>query len=206
MSFPKTALLIVAAVAGVSAALLWRRPAPPVELAGGVYITPSRALPAFNLIDQRGAPFGPQDLRGGWTLLFFGYTNCPDYCPTTLSALAAMEKRLRAAAAPVLPRVVFVSVDARRDTPAQLSKYVPYFDAQFRGVTAARQPDIEALAHALGVVVVLHPEVNGAYSVDHSAELFVVDPAARITAILTGPFTAAGLAADFQRIVAATPP
>ena len=89
-------------------------------------------------------------------MLFFGYTNCPDFCPTTLTTLAAMEKRLRAARRPVRPQVIFVSVDAKRDTPAQLAKYVPYFDPEFIGVTAADQPTIEAFARKLGVGVHHH--------------------------------------------------
>ena len=70
----------------------------------------------------------PANLRGHWSLLFFGYTNCPYFCPTTLTTLAAMQARLRAENATVLPQVIFVSVDAKRDTPAQLAKYLPNFD------------------------------------------------------------------------------
>ena len=134
--------------------------------------------------------------------MFFGYTNCPDFCPTTLVTLAAMEKNLRAAGAATRPQVVFVSVDAKRDTPPQLAKYVPYFDAEFIGVTAADQSSIEALARQLGVSVALTPAADGGYTVDHSAEIFVVDPAGKLAAILTGPFTPAALQADFDRIVA----
>ncbi len=135
--------------------------------------------------------------------MFFGYTNCPDFCPTTLTTLAAMQKRLRAANSPVLPQVIFVSVDAKRDTPAQLAKYVPYFDPDFIGLTAADQPGIEAVAKKLGVGVVIHPGDGGSYTVDHSGAIFVLDPQGKIAAILTGPFTVGGLQGDFQHIVAA---
>ncbi len=67
-----------------------------MELATGTLLTPSRALPDFSLIDSQGSGFGPANLRGHWSLLFFGYTNCPDFCPTTLTTLAALQKRLRA--------------------------------------------------------------------------------------------------------------
>ncbi len=193
----------IAGIAGVTASLFWRHPAVPVDLATGSLLTPSRALPDFSLIDQRGRGFGTAELRGRWSLLFFGYTNCPDVCPTTLTTLAAMQKRLRAAKAAVLPQVIFVSVDARRDTPAQLAKYVPYFDPGFIGLTAADQPSIEALAKKLGVAVVIPPTADGNYTVDHSAALFVVDPQARLAAVLTGPFSAGDLQSDFLRIVAA---
>jgi protein SCO1/2 len=196
--------MLVAVVLGLSAALFWRHAAPPVSLTTGSFLSPQRALPNFSLIDQRGRAFGPGNLHGRWSFLFFGYTNCPDFCPTTLATLAALDKRLQASGAAVRPQVVFVSVDAKRDTPAQLAKYVPYFDPDFIGVTAADQRSIEAWARQLGVaVVLLPPNADGSYTVDHSAEIFVVDPAGKLTAVLTGPFTPAALQTDFQRIVAA---
>jgi protein SCO1/2 len=137
------AVICVAVILGIGAALLVRHSSAPIDLSTGSYLSPRRALPNFSLIDQRGHAFGPAELRGRWSLLFFGYTNCPDYCPTTLAMLAAMEKQLRAGGAALRPQVVFVSVDAKRDTPAQLARYVPYFDPEFVGVTAADQPAIE---------------------------------------------------------------
>jgi protein SCO1/2 len=191
------------AAAGAAAALLWRHPAA-APLATGSQLVPSRALPDFSLIDNQGRNFGSANLRGHWSIMFFGYTNCPDFCPTTLTTLAALEKRLRAAKDAVLPQVLFVSVDARRDTPQQLAKYVPYFDPSFIGLTAADQPSIEAVARKLGVVVVITPMPDGTYTVDHSGNLFVLDPEGRLAAILTGPFTVPELAADWQRITAGT--
>jgi protein SCO1 len=196
-------LVCIVGIAGAAASLMWRHRAAPVDLATGTLLTPSRALPDFSLIDQKGRPFSAADLRGRWSLLFFGYTNCPDFCPTTLTTLAAMEKSLGAAKAAVLPRVVFVSVDAKRDTPAQLAKYVPYFDPEFIGLTAADQPSIEGFAKKLGVGVIIQPTADGNYTVDHSGAIFVLDPGGRITAILSGPFSVGALQSDFQRIVAA---
>jgi protein SCO1/2 len=195
-------VVCLAGLAGLAAALVWRHPGPTVELATGTYLTPSRALPDFSLIDHRGQAFGPANLRGHWTLLFFGYTNCPDFCPTTLTTLAALEQRLTASSAPVRPQVVFMSVDAKYDTPAQLAKYVPYFDPEFIGITAADQPSIEAVAAKLGVAVIITPKPDGSYTVDHSGSIFVLNPDGRLAAILTGPFTVDALTGDFQRIVA----
>ena len=98
--------------------------------------------------------------------------------------------------------MIFVSVDAKRDTPAQLAKYVPYFDPEFIGLTAADQPSIEAVTARLGVGVIITPKADGSYSVDHSGTIFVLNPNGDLTAILTGPFTVDSLQADFQRIVA----
>lgn len=196
-------LIGIAGLLGVGAALLWRQNGATLVLATGDYLSPRRALPEFSLIDQRGQRFGPQNLRGHWTYLFFGYTNCPDVCPATLTALAAMEKQLRSNGGADRPQVVFVSVDARRDTPQQLAKYVPYFDPDFLGVTARDQPAIEAFAAQLGIAVVISPQPDGGYTVGHSGAILAVDPAGKIAAILTGPFASGALAADFQRIAAA---
>jgi protein SCO1 len=227
------AIACAAAVLGAAGAFVWRLHASPqIELATGTFLSPQRALPDFSLIDQRGQTFGPANLDGHWSFVFFGYTNCPDVCPTTLMTLAGMEKKMRDAGASVRPRVVFVSVDARRDTPAQLAKYVPYFDPEFTGVTASDQKTIEGFARELGVAVAIKPitsdsgggvadgggsapgvtsppAANGAtstggsdapYTVEHSSEIFVIDPRGKLAAVLTGPFTPDGLRADFQRI------
>lgn len=184
-------------------AILWRPKPPPVVLASGTLLAPAKTLADFSLIDNHGRSFGEQNLRGHWSLLFFGYTNCPDYCPTTLMTLAALEKQLRAAKTAPPPQVVFVSVDAKRDTPARLDRFVPNFDPEFIGLTAPSQPDIEALAKKWGVAVKIQYAANGNYIVDHSAVLFVIDPAGRLAAVLTGPFTVDALRDDYQRIVTA---
>ena len=199
---PLTLVCIVAA-AGIAASLMWRRPAIAIpDLATGTFLNPSRELPDFSLIDQQGRTFGNSNLRGHWSLMFFGYTNCPDFCPTTLTTLAAMEKHLRTAKAKVRPQVIFVSVDAKRDTPAQLAKYVPYFDPEFVGLTAPDQSTIEAVAKRLGVGVIVQPAADGNYTVDHSGVILVLDPDGRLAAILTGPFSVDALQGVFQRIVA----
>lgn len=195
------ALLCIAAVAGAFLSLKHSPNSPPL-LATGTILAPARPLADFSLIDNHGREFGPSQLRGHWSLMFFGYTNCPDFCPSTLTTLAALEKKLRADKAPAPPQVIFVSVDAKRDTPAQLDKYVPYFDPQFIGLTARDQASIETLAKTWGVAVAVQPAADGNYTVDHSAALFVIDPAGNLAAVLTGPFTVQALAGDYARIVA----
>jgi protein SCO1 len=194
-------VLLCAAAAGGAAALIWHHK-PPVALATGSVLVPSRPLADFSLIDHQGRSFGPANLRGHWSLMFFGYTNCPDFCPTTLVTLASLEKQLRAAKVIAPPQVLFVSVDAKRDTPAQLAKYVPYFDPEFIGLTAPDQPSIESLAKKWGVAVLIQPADGDTYTVDHSAAIFVINPEGNIAAILTGPFTVKALQDDLQRIVA----
>jgi protein SCO1/2 len=193
-------LVCVLAAAGFVAASIWS-PKPPLALASGTILAPARPLADFSLIDNQGRSFGAANLRGHWSLMFFGYTDCPDYCPTTLTMLAALEKQLRAAKTVAPPQVIFVSVDAKRDTPAQLNQFVPNFDPEFIGLTAASQPAIEALAKKWGVAVNIQYAANGNYIVDHSTEIFVIDPAGNLAAILTGPFTVDALQSDFRRIV-----
>jgi protein SCO1/2 len=190
----------IVAVGGGIAALMFS-PKPPVALASGTLLAPPRPLADFSLIDNQGRSFGTANLHGHWSLMFFGYTNCPDFCPTTLTTLATLEKQLRAAKSVAVPAVIFVSVDAKRDTPAQLNSFVPAFDPDFIGLTASNQPDIEAIARRWGVAVAIKSAPNGDYIVDHSAAIFVIDPNGNLAAILTGPFTVEALQNDYRRIV-----
>jgi len=196
-------LLFCAAAAGGLLAVRFSSPRPPATLANGTLLAPARPLADFSLIDNQGRPFGPANLRGHWSLMFFGYTQCPDFCPATLTTLAVVERQLRAAKAAPPPQVIFVSVDAKRDTPAQLNRYVPNFDPEFIGLTAADQASIEAIAKRWGVVAAVQSAANGDYSVDHSDAIFVIDPDGNLAAILTGPFTVDALQSDFRRIVTA---
>jgi protein SCO1/2 len=212
-SDPRSHRLLAAAAAllmallGFAAAMWWRQSgqAAPVTLATGTMIEPRRELPDFSLLDLHGAAFTRESLRGHWSLLFFGYTNCPDVCPTTLSTLATLARNLEQAHPKAIPQVVFVSVDARRDTPAVLARYVPYFHAGFNGITAPTQAGIEDFARRMGVAVMIGEEHEGTYSVDHSAAIFVIAPDARLAAILTGPHTVAALGADWSRILESAP-
>jgi protein SCO1 len=94
-------------------------------------------------------------------------------------------------------------VDAQRDTPAQLDKYVPYFDPEFIGLTAPDQSTIESTVKKWSVYVAVQPSVDGTYTVDHSGDIFVINPEGKLAAILTGPFTVEALSSDYRRIVSA---
>jgi protein SCO1/2 len=195
------AFVFIAALGGIVASLHRQHHLTP--LSSGSRLSPSQTLPDFTLIDGQGRAFGPTQLKGHWSILFFGYTNCPDFCPTTLTTLAALEKRLQGQGEKTLPQVVFISVDAKRDTPAQLSRYVPYFDPSFVGLTAADQQSIEAVAKKFNVPVIVNQpkEPGGNYTVDHAGYLFVVDPDGKMAAILTGPFKVDELASDWRKLI-----
>ena len=131
---------VVAIVAVASGMLLARalftsQDSTQLALAKATLLTPPRPLPEFELIDQDGSPFTQAQLRGHWSVLFFGFTHCPDVCPTTLGVLAKARQELSDLPDELQPHVVLVSVDPKRDTPQQLASYVKFFDSSFTGVT-----------------------------------------------------------------------
>jgi protein SCO1 len=164
------------------------------QLASGTWLPQPKPVSDFQLTDTTGRPFTQRDLRGAPTLVFFGFTHCPDVCPTTLLKLAQVEKR---AAIPGL-RVLFISVDPQRDTPAVLGMYVHAFDPTFQGLTGDPLT-IAAIARNFGVAVNRVELPGGDYTMDHSAVVFLLDDAARIVAIFTPPFDVTALSADLGR-------
>jgi protein SCO1/2 len=196
---------IVAIVAGMLLArALFDRSAPTqLGLAGGTLLTPPRPLPEIHLVDQDGAAFTPENLKGRWSLLFFGFTHCPDVCPTTLGMLSRTEKDLADLPTDRRPHIVFVSVDPLRDTPQQIKPYVAFFSPTFTGVTGTSEA-IEDFTTKLGVPVVITPASNGEYTVDHSAAIFLVDPQGALHALFSGPHDPARIAADYRQIVEAS--
>lgn len=160
-----------------------------------------RPLPQVHLVSADGDPFGRERLAGGWHLLFFGFTHCPDICPNTLGLLATIEERL-AERGTQPPQVVFVSVDPRRDDPATLREYLDYFDADFIGATGPLA-EIERLTQALYLPFDYVGDVeSGDYTVDHSGALILVDPQARAVAYFSAPHDPETLTADLRRLVA----
>jgi len=198
------AIVLAGIIAGAAAAQhFWRARGAPPELEQAVLFSETRPLPEFALVDQGGRPFGPEQLRGRWTFLFFGFVNCPDICPTTLATLAAARRSLTDLPDAERPAVTLVSVDPGRDTPEVLARYVAHFDPSFRGITGSAEA-IAMLTGALGVAVILGPAAaDGSYAVDHSAAIFLVDPDGRLAALFGTPHEAGTIARDYRRIVAA---
>lgn len=193
------AIAIVSALAGLWMAASLRAPDAPT-LQTGTLLEPARGLPEFSLLSGAGQPFTKAQLQGRWSLLFFGFTNCPDVCPTTLALLAQTHTALADLAPTLRPQVVFVSVDPKRDSPAQVARYTGFFNPEFIGVTG-EQKQVDALTHALGLPVMIQPLENGAYTVDHSSAVLLIDPSARLRALFSAPHTQSALAADIRRIV-----
>ena len=138
----------------------------------------------FQLIDQDGHAVTEASYAGRVRMMTFGYTFCPDICPTTLALMAAVMERLGPDANRVVP--IFVTVDARRDTPARLKQYVAAFDPRFVGLSGSPEA-VDAAARNFRVRYRINPSDNGdpeAYSVDHSAGIYIMDSAGRFLAKL----------------------
>lgn len=132
---------------------------------------PPRAIGQFSLVDTDGKRVGHDDLMGQWSLVYFGYTHCPDLCPTTLSALSRAMKQL-----PKRPQVIMVSVDPERDTPAKLKAYLASFDKSFIGYTGTFHHVVQ-LAQEVNISFGKVPgPTPGNYEVNHSTNIVVVNP------------------------------
>jgi len=143
--------------------------------ANGFYLleTP-RDIGEFELVNHRGEAFTPESLEGQWTLVFFGFTYCPDICPTTMSFLAEFMKELEGTEV-ADTEVIMMSVDPARDTVEQLAAYVPYFDPDFTGVTGEFL-DLFRVATAMNAPFRKVPGQDENYLVDHGANVVLINP------------------------------
>lgn len=207
-----TAYILIVAVAmglGLWAAERFHGPAPAAAPAlQSVKLFPQpRALPDFSLRQSDGTRLVPGELRGTWTLVFLGFTHCPDICPTTLMELAQAQKQWEALPASTRPRVLFVSVDPDRDSADRIGEYAHGFHPGTLAATADI-PALEAFARSLSMVFAKVPPPEGAradqYSVDHSATIAVLDPQARMAGVITPPLAPAAIAQDLVALTQGT--
>jgi protein SCO1/2 len=204
-----TVLVLVAALAaalGLWAAQAWfaGSPAgnrPPLQVVR--LFDPPRALPPFSLRQSDGTRLVPGELKGHWTLVFLGFTHCPDVCPTTLAQLAGAQKQWAALPEASRPRVLFVSVDPERDTPDLIGEYAHGFHRDTLAATAD-VPALEAFARSLSMVFAKVPAGGdapaGQYTMDHSASMAVLDPQGRMTGVIQPPFDPKAIAADMTAL------
>src|SRR6188474_301515 len=188
------AIAVAAAIAGVYVARLASQPASP-SLESGTSLPQPRTLADFDLVDTHGMHTSPAQLRGHPTLVFFGFTHCPDVCPTTLAMLASVQKQV---ALPGL-KVALISVDPERDTPQQLGKYISSFGGDLIGLTGT-PPEISKATKSFGVAAARVDLAGGDYTMDHSATIFALDSDARLVAVFTPPLSAAALTRDVARL------
>ncbi|MEG1080811.1 MAG: SCO family protein [Pseudomonas sp.] len=173
----------------------------PTELidAGIILLPQSRTVPALEMIDENGQPVMMDELKGKWSLLFFGYTFCPDICPTTLAQLRQVKSELPKEAVERL-QVVLVSVDPNRDTPTQLKQYLGYFDKDFRGVTGSLD-NLQKLANAVSIPFIPADTSKPNYTVDHSGNLALLGPDGKQRGFIRAPFNNQKLVAQLPGLV-----
>ncbi len=201
----KTAMMVVVAalalIGGLLAAVLLLAPKS-IGIESGTLLQTPRPLPAFTLTDETGAPYTRDHLLGRWTVVFPGFTYCPDICPTTLGMLKTVEAQLGAQAQHL--QVLMFSVDPQRDTPETLQRYVSYFSPRFKGATT-QEPGLQQLAQALGVAYVRIPgDSPDTYTMDHSAALVLINPRGELAGYFTPPLRADALVRDLTRILEST--
>lgn len=167
--------------------------------AGIVLLPQSRTLPELSLINQDGQAVAVDQLKEQWSLLFFGYTFCPDICPTTLAQLRQLQGQLPAETRAKL-RMILVSVDPNRDTPQQLKKYLDYFDAGFIGLTG-EQANIQKLANAVSIPYIPADTSQENYTVDHSGNLVLIGPDGTQRGFIRAPLNNAKLAAQLPALL-----
>jgi len=169
-------------------------------------LPPPRTLPAFSLQQAGGTALTQDTLKGHWTVVFLGFTHCPDVCPTTLAQLAGAQKQWAAMPEASRPRVLFVSADPERDTPRIVADYAHAFHPDTLAATAPI-PQLEAFARSLSLVFMKAPGASGDpndYSIDHSAALVLLDPQARMAGVVQPPFDMKGIAADLETLTKST--
>lgn len=167
-------------------------------------IRPPRELAPYQLTRSDGSALGADQLRGHWTIVFLGFTHCPDVCPTTLAELAKAQKAWSSIAVPKRPRVLFVSVDPERDTPAITGEYARFFNTETIAATAAAEP-LANFAATMGLVYMKVPLDEGGYSMDHSATLVVLDPQGRQAGLIRPPLAWQQIADDLSLLSAMQP-
>ncbi len=175
-------LAIVVVVAAVF--LVFRGQEAPYTYNGGFYAQPAAAAP-LNLTDMNGKPFTLDQLNGDVALVYFGYTTCPDVCPTTLIDYQMVKEELGADADRV--KFVLVTIDPERDTEAKLKEYLDFFDPEFIGLRGS-ESQTEQVKRGYGVLVhrVEYPDSATKYLLDHSTQTYVIDPEGRLA--LTFPY------------------
>ena len=191
---PVWSAILLAVAVGAGFALVERAAAPPALVAGTALPEP-RELPAFALVDQAGRPFDGKRLEGRWSLLFTGFTHCPDVCPTTVALMADLNRRV----AREDLQFVFISVDPERDTPQAVARYLAHFDPALVGATGSRA-EMERLTAGLGLGQVRNPGAGDEYTVDHSTAFVLIDPDARLAGYFSAPHDRDALAADLSRL------
>lgn len=203
------------------------RAAEPLRLEAATVLNPGKALPEFQLKQwdaerEQEVDFSAGGLKGRWSLFFFGYTHCPDVCPTELYTLSGMMRKIEKSgdgSSVTAPQVVFVSVDPQRDTPESLQQYAGYYHPLFVGATG-EQVEVDRLSRAMGAMyervyymdgrqLMIDEEegvpegLENSYLINHTASIFLINPKGELHAILSTPHQPDVMVRDLAAIQAA---
>ncbi len=198
MKFPlRLALSGVLILLVLAGGVLWlTRPAPPT-VAGIALPAGTEIGGKFALVDDQNRPVSDETYRGRWLLIYFGYTFCPDVCPTTLQTIANTLDKMGKIGAGVVP--LFVTIDPARDTPSVMARYVHQFDSRIIGLTGTAQ-QIAATAKAYRVYYQQETPKDGTpYTMDHSSFIYLMDPEGHLAALFGSQITADELAAAIEQ-------
>ncbi|NQY65899.1 MAG: SCO family protein [Alteromonadaceae bacterium] len=164
--------------------LLIRRDQVPLPEINGYVLNNPTSLASFNLDDHTGTPFTNKSLIGKWTVISFGYIQCPDVCPTTLMALTRVANKLKLNGQNKDVQFVFYTIDPTRDSINILANYVAYFDDEFIGLRANQNKNHLNFEQSLGIRFKIERKPPKVYQVSHGIALYVINPAAKLQAIL----------------------
>ena len=192
----------LAAIAGLFAAQYWGTPQA-TELETGTLLREPRAMAEFRLQDSQGKAFDRSRFVGKWSLVFVGFTYCPDVCPSTLGLLKSLDEKLKAQQLSL--QTVFISVDPQRDTLDKLDRYVHYFNPDFIGATGSSD-QLDVLTQNLSLV---YAKVPGSgpddYTLDHSAALVLINPQAQVAAYFLPPHRLDAMSQDLAGLLKRSP-
>lgn len=176
----------------------WRAKAP--DLVKGIMLPNTKPLVDVDFTDHNGQSFGLDGFKGKWSVLFFGFTNCPDVCPTTMQTMKQVKQKVADAGLWSKFQLIMVSVDPERDTTERLKQYIPYFDPEFIGVSAGVE-QTAAFAKNLGILFFKSDATeNGNYDVEHGAALILVNPNGQYSGVFSGPHKADEISHDLIKI------
>ena len=190
-------LAVLLAIAMIASVGVYFASKPPPAPQHATVLTTPLPLPEFSLAAHEGGGFSRASFDGHWSLMFFGFTHCPDICPATLQKLALARRQLASDGVDDLPRIVFVSVDPERDTIEAVAAYAAAFGDGVTGVTGELQ-EIDRLTRPLGIYHARTPTAtsDNGYVVEHSSAVLLINEHGELQAIFSAPHEVASLAAD----------
>jgi len=200
----RTIAIVLAFIVLVVYGFIWRMNQPVImndeqlRVNGAIVLDKPRIFSDFELIDHRGEVFNIDRFRDTWTIVFFGFTNCPDICPTTLAVLNDTYSKMKESEKEKL-QVVMISLDPERDTVEALADYVPYFNDQFIGVTGNKHL-IRRLTAEINIAYNKVPLAGDDYTVDHSTQLVLINPKGHYHGFFKAPHSETMLRSTWRSI------